>query len=138
MTRLDAALSLLIPGKGRFPAAGTLGLSGMVAGEPRFAAAVAAVMDVAAGLEALPPAEGTALLRRIEAERPQAFATFVVAAYSAYYTHPEVLSAIEAETGYKAGPPQPGGYALDPFDRAMLAVPASRARQWRDPRGASP
>jgi hypothetical protein len=134
MSRLDAALSLLIPGKGRFPAAGTLGLAGMVSGEPRFAGAVAAIMAAAEGLEALPPVEATALLRRIEAAHPQAFASFVVAAYSAYYTHPEVLSAIEAETGYKAGPPQPGGYALDRFDPAMLAVPAARPPQWRDPR----
>jgi len=101
-TRLTAALALLIPGDGRFPSAGDLGLEEAVAGEPRFSAAVAEVLEAAEGLEALVAEAGAALLREVEAARPEAFGTFVVAAYSAYYTHPQVLGAVEAATGYQA------------------------------------
>ena len=131
--RLTAALALLIPGDARFPRAATLDLTRFIVDEPRFAGAVAAVLDAAEGLEAMDAEAGTALLRTLEGRLPEACGTLVVAAYSAYYTHPEVLTAVEAATGYKAGPPQPGGYALTPFDPAVLAVPAARAPSWRDP-----
>ncbi|MEL6233735.1 MAG: hypothetical protein AAFR46_04965 [Pseudomonadota bacterium] len=131
---LARALSCLLPGQPPFPPAGALGLEAGILAEPRFAGAARAVLDAAPDLEQLSDAAAETRLRQIETAQPALFGAFVVAAYSAYYTHPAVLAAIEAQTGYRAGPPQPGGYQLDPFDVEMLAVPAARAAGWRDPR----
>lgn len=131
---LARALSCLLPGQPPFPPAGRLGLEAFILAEPRFAGAVRAVLAASPGLEQLADDEADAHLRQIEMAQPEIFGPFLVAAYSAYYTHPEVLAAIQAQTGYRAGPPQPGGYQLDPFDAEMLAVPAARPAQWRDPR----
>ena len=91
-----AALDLLIPGDGiRWPA---------------FSAAV----DVAAFVAALDPALGQALPRlatreaieRWQAENAGAFQALLIAAYRAYYTAPDVLSAVRDLAD--EGPREPG------------------------------
>ncbi|MEM9047927.1 MAG: hypothetical protein AAGC92_04345 [Pseudomonadota bacterium] len=131
LTRL---LSLLLPGQDPFPAAGALGIDRAILAEPRFAGPVQAVLAALPDLDTLGERDAVTRLKATEAKMPEAFSTLVVAAYSFYYTHPLVLDAIETETGYKSGAPQPGGYDLAPFDPDMLAIPAARPRQWRDPR----
>ena len=124
-------LDQLLPGGEGFPAASAIGLSDRIRANPRLSAAWDAV---------LPHLDGRADddgLREVEAAHPGLFGAAVVAAYSAYYTAPEVLAVIEAKTGYTASPPQPEGYRLAAFDPAMLAEPSSRAALWRDPREAT-
>jgi len=127
-------MTSLIPGEGSFPSAGELDLGELVQVEARFAAAVVEIMEAAEGLEKLNAEARVERLAEIEAARPEAFGTFVVAVYSAYYTHPLALRAVEAETDYKSVPPQPGGYALQPFDPTILSIPGAREKLWRDPR----
>jgi hypothetical protein len=134
MSALEAALDCLLPGGEGYPPAGELGLAAWVAGQERFAAAVAEVCGaLPEGFAALDAAARVAALEEVERALPEAFDGFTVAAYSGYYTQPAVLAAIEARHGYKARPPQPGGYALPAFDPAILKVPAARAALWRDP-----
>lgn len=129
--RLVHLLDLLLPGGDGFPAASEIGLAARIANEARLASSVASLLEV------LPREIGQSELEAAEATAPTVFGTALVAAYSAYYTHPAVLAVVEAATGYRAEPPQPAGYALPPFDPAMLAVPSARGPQWRDPRPAA-
>jgi hypothetical protein len=130
----DALLDTLLPGDHSFPGASAVGLGAWIAAEPRFAPALDAVLARLPEDFATREAEAReAILAALEAEGFAPFGTLVVGAYSGYYTHPEVLRAIEAETGYKARPPQPGGYALPAFDPEILAVPRARGPLYRDP-----
>jgi hypothetical protein len=129
-----ALLDTLLPGGEGFPPASGVGLDGWIAGRPRFAPALAElVAALPEDFATRAPAARTATLTALEADRPELFGAVVVAAYSGYYTNPEVLAVVEARCGYKARPPQPGGYALPAFDPAILAVPRARAPLWRDP-----
>jgi hypothetical protein len=102
--------------------------------QARFRPALDALIAVLPGDFAALSAEArTDALKAVEAGKADLFDAATVAIYSAYYTRPHVLAAIEAARGYKAGPPQPGGYALPAFDPEILRVPRSRARLWRDP-----
>ncbi|MBL8835614.1 MAG: hypothetical protein JNL66_05180 [Alphaproteobacteria bacterium] len=128
---LDSILSTLLPGDADWPSAGSLDLSAAVRADCE-AAALAAILG------ALPPdfAAGDAdaresALRAIEAAQPAAFERLVAAAYLAYYTEPRVRIVVERLTGYAARPPQPLGYALEPFDEALLATQKRRAPFWR-------
>ena len=132
MTRLEALLETVLPGDGAFPSAGALGLAAQVPDIPRFAEAAARIGAAAEGIETLAPEARAARLAEIEAADPEGFGAFLVAAYSLYYTHPEALASVERETGYKAAPPQPGGYALAPFDPALLEGPRARGKRWRE------
>lgn len=130
-TRLAAVLDVLLPGGEGFPPASDVGLADWIMEQPRFAGAVDWL------LAALPDddsADLTAALRALEDSQPEPFGALIVAAYSGYYTHRDVLAVIEAKAGYKARPPQPGGYALEAFDPEMLAVPRSRPPSYRDPK----
>ena len=101
-------LDALLPGGEGFPAASAMGLAERIEANPRLSLAWEAV---------LPHLEGRADddgLRAVEAAHPGLFGAAVVAAYSAYYTAPEVLAVIEAKTGYSASPPQPEGYYRHP------------------------
>jgi hypothetical protein len=60
--------------------------------------------------------EREARLHAVAAAEPAAMDAVVNLVYTAYYTDPDVLAGIEALTGYHAGPPQPRGYDLAPFD----------------------
>ena len=78
----------------------------------------------------LDDAARVALLSQIELDAPEAFGTLVAACYLAYYTSPMVLGLL-AETGYEAGPPQPCGHHLPPFDERMLEIQKRRTPFWR-------
>ena len=127
---LDAVLSTLLPGDGPWPDAGTLGLA---------AAVRADLGDQAAALQAaLPPGFAAsdeearvATLRALEAGRPDLFERLIAVAYTAYYVDARVRATIERETGYENRPPQPLGYALDPFDERLLDRQRQRAPFWR-------
>ena len=134
MSLIDAILDTMLPGGEGFPPASATGAAAWLEGQARFRPALD---DLASRLPpdfaTSAPGARTEMLRILEAEEPAVFDAATVAIYSAYYTRPAVLAAIEAARGYKAAPPQPGGYALAPFDAALLAVPAARAALWRDP-----
>ena len=134
-SRLVAALDLILPGGAGFPPASAVNLADWVGGQPRFAPAIAWLLGrLADGFDKMPASAGYTALEALEAEDPERFGAVVIAAYSGYYTHPDVLAVIEAERGYKARPPQPGGYDLAAFDDAILAVPRARPPSYRDPK----
>ena len=132
-TALTAALVTLLPGDDRFPAATAIGLARrLLALDHLRPAAEAAVARLPSNFAALSADDRTQALKAWEAADPQGFGAFVIAAYSAYYTHSNVLAAVEQATGYAARPPQPEGYALPAFDEAIVAVPRRRGGLWRD------
>jgi hypothetical protein len=129
-TDAAALLSTLLPGDGDFPDAGTLDLP--LAALDRFGPPLAAVLArLPADFAALPQDLRTAAAARAEADDPDAFAAMVTGAYSLYYTHPAVAAVLARLTGHSGAPPQPLGHPLDPFDPALVAVPAARAPLWR-------
>jgi hypothetical protein len=129
---LSAALDVLLPGDGLFPAASAVALATRLLSYPALAeptiAAAARLGDTFVDAE---PAVRLATIVRLEETEPALFGRFVVAAYSGYYSTLAVLEAVESATGYAARPPQPEGYALPPFDARMLAIPASRPPSYR-------
>lgn len=130
--RLDVLLDTLLPGGSGFPPASTVDLSGWIADRSEYDAVVQATLALLSpDFPTLEPAQRDAGVRALEANHKQAFEGFVAAAYAGYYTSLPVLAVIEAATGYHARP-QPFGYALAPFDAAILAVPAQAPRSWRD------
>lgn len=132
-TALTAALVTLLPGDDRFPAATTIGLAcRLLALDHLRPAAEAALARLPSTFAALSVDDRTQTLRAWEAADPQGFSALVTAAYSAYYTHPTVLAAVEQVTGYAARPPQPEGYTLAAFDEAIAAVPRRHGSLWRD------
>lgn len=129
---MSAMLDTMIPGDADFPAASAIGLHAALAAHDRFAAPYAALLaELPASFGALPQAGKVATLTDIETRHPTLFNTLTVGAYSLYYTHPQVAAVIEALTGHTARPPQPIGHPLEPFDPAMVAVPAARAPLYR-------
>lgn len=133
--RLEAVLDTIVPARGEIPGAGGLGLGSSVLADAR---ANGTVADLVAVLDLLPTefADLDALaresaLRTIEESEPEAVASVVNMAYTAYYTQPRVLEGISERTGYNPGPPQPSGYVLDPFDPALLEPVLERAPLWR-------
>lgn len=124
--RLAALLDTLLPGGDVWPPGRSVAL------------ALSVAIDTALSelLSALPPsfaAGDEAALRDVEARYPVAFDRIVAEAYTAYYTDPGVRAVIERLTGYEARAPQPLGYALPPFDAALLDAQKRRAPFWRDP-----
>ena len=43
-----------------------------------------------------------------------------------------VLAAVAEATGYRLGPPQPGGYDVEPFDEAVLGNVKRKSRLYRE------
>jgi hypothetical protein len=126
----QALLDTLLPGDGDFPAGGIVAAA--LAAHDRFGPVLTAVLAlVPEDFAAMAPDARTAVVQDIETSAPQLFDGFVVGAYSLYYTHPSVAAVLARVTGYRAGPPQPGGHALAPSDPALLAVPAARGPLYR-------
>lgn len=129
---LAAVLDTMLPGDDTFPPASAVGLPALLMAHPHFATPTrAALALLPEGLQAADEAGRTAAVAALEADHPTAFAPFITAVYSGYYATARVLEAVQAATGYAARPPQPEGYALAPFDTALLAVPAARAPHYR-------
>ena len=137
MTRtadLTALLDALLPGGEGFPSASAIGLAVWIDGHERFAPVVQDLLDrLPDGFATMSGDKRMRTIETVESEHSSLFGSALVAAYSGYYTHPDVLAVIEARCGYKAQPPQPGGYQLPAFDEAILALPRTRAPLWRDP-----
>ena len=139
--RLRALVDTMLPGGEGFPSASAANVPEWLPGHSRFGPVVAGFLDALPGeFEHMSSSERTDVLSALEADDPQRFNEVVIAVYSAYYNRPGVLRAIESACGYKAVPPQPGGYELPPFDESILAVPKSRPPSWCDPgeEGGSP
>jgi hypothetical protein len=94
-------LNRLIPAEGVMPAAGEIGLGAYVDSVLADAAHLRQPVfdilnEVALAGEAvvLSPQSLDALLVRLERTRPESFASLIEAAYTGYYSHPQVLQAI--------------------------------------------
>jgi hypothetical protein len=131
---LASVLDTLLPGDGPWPSASAVDLAAAL----RTDAAGDLEACIAELLGALPPdfavgdaAAREAMLRAIEASNTAAFERLVTLAYTAYYVEPRVRAVIERETGYENRPPQPLGYALEPFDERLLEIQKKRAPFWR-------
>ncbi len=131
---LEAIVDHLLPGGQGFPSASDTDLASWMAAQRRFAPAVSWLIErLPDDFAALPQDQQLGQLQAAEAADSERFGVVVIAAYSGYYTHRAVLAAVETHRGYKAGPPQPGGYALQPFDPQLLQVPSGRGPSYRDP-----
>ncbi len=129
---LAAVLDTMLPGDDVFPSASAVDLAAEMIEHPVFAIPTqAALALLPEGLHAADAAARIAAIAALEAHHPAVFAPFITAVYSVYYAAAPTLRAVEAATGYAARPPQPEGYALKPFDPALLAVPAARAPHYR-------
>ncbi len=130
---LQSLLDILIPGDADFPAPGTIDLATAMLGHERFAAfAEAALGRLPPDFGSLANADAVAAVAALEAADPEGFGALLIGLYSLYYVHPAVLAAVERVSGYAARPPQPEGYRLAPFDPAVVAIPASRGRLYRE------
>lgn len=128
---LDAVLSTLLPGDGAWPDAGTLGLGAMLRSDLGDAAA-ALLAALPASFAQAAEAERVAALQALESAQPALFERLIAVAYTAYYVDARVRAVIERETGYENRPPQPLGYALEPFDERLLDAQRRRAPFWRE------
>ena len=78
-----------------------------------------------------PAEERERLLRELKAEdETDAFDMVRDFTYEAYYGHPDVLSAVEADTGWR-GTAQSTGSALPPFDPSLLERVKALPPKWR-------
>ncbi len=118
--KLIALLDTVIPPGADQPGAGAAGLAARVlddaAGTPLAAGLDAVLAALPQNFVGSGSADREARLRAVAATDPAAMDAVVNLVYTAYYTDPGVLVSIEALTGYHAGPPQPQGYDLTPFD----------------------
>jgi hypothetical protein len=126
----QALLETLLPGDDDFPPGAIVAEA--LAAHDRFGPVLVAILDcLPPDFAALTPALRTRVVQGIEAIETRLFDSFVVGAYSLYYTHPDVAAVLDRVTGYRAGPPQPGGHLLAPFDPVLLAIPAGRGPLYR-------
>lgn len=134
---LTAVLNSIIPGDGRdWPAAGDHGIGtkvldflqlkkdGMDCIGQVFSTCGSDFCNIDCTLQA-------ERLSNVEASKPEAFETLLVATYNMYYTDPEIRQIIERLTGYEARPPQPLGYEMEPFDEKLLDTVRKRKPFWR-------
>lgn len=116
---LDAILDELIPPRqdGSIPGAGALGVADFLPSAHAYASdPVGAVKSVLAIVEAkidgfsdLPPANRVAILKSVEAEEPEAFATLTRLTYMGYYSRAD----IRPHFGVGAHPVHPMGYPVE-------------------------
>jgi hypothetical protein len=133
MIRFTDVLDTLLPGEEGFPLGSTCGIEPWLeVRADRFAVARDSVLAaLPANFQAFGTEAREEALAVAETAVHTAFATLLTGVYTAYYTSPDVRAVIATKTGYAAGAPQPGGYAMAPFDPAIVAVPAARAPCWR-------
>jgi len=143
-TFMDALLDLLIPpgDDGRMPGAGSLGLSGQLAGaleaDVRFGRAVesalralrdAALERDAGGFAALSRAARLEVLEAQLERHPELLRGLTTPLYLAYYQHPAALAGL----GQPARPPFPGGFEVDETSPVLLEKLRARARTQPSP-----
>jgi hypothetical protein len=124
---LEVVLNRLIPGDGVMPPAGDVGVAAYIDGVLADAAHLRhPILDVLSEVaranetEVRSPDALDALLARIECTHRGAFASLIEAAYTGYYTHPQVLQAL--------GWHHPGSHAdtSETLDLALLENVVSR------------
>ena len=139
---LDLMLDELIPASsdGRVPGAGSAGVAefipsaGRYAPDPKDAAdeVLAAVSAKSPDFSALGRAERAAVLREVESEVGEAFATLVRVVYMGYYSRPDIRPLF----GVGAHAVHPDGNPVEPEDDALLAELTqpvrSRGQAYRD------
>lgn len=132
---LPAVLDRLIPAEGPWPGGGAPGFPAAVVADAGKDGEAALLEDL---LRALPTGFDTLAanaqdkaLRTVEAAQPAAFAALHRHLVNVYYSHPQVLAVLEAQTGYPARPPLFGGYEMTPFDPDRLAAQRQRKPLWR-------
>jgi hypothetical protein len=131
---LTAWTSTLIPSGGRRPAAGSVGAAEYIDAtvhqvpslRPALFAAIdeverLAVSKTGHGFTECAADEREEVLRQFQAvDDSDAFSMVSDFTYEAYYGHPKVLAAIEAENGWRGTSPMTGSI-MTPFDPAQLA-----------------
>ena len=129
---LAAVLDTMLPGDDAFPSASAVDLAARLMSDAFFAVPTRAALALLPNdMQAVDPPTRVTLIAALEANHPAVFGALITAAYSAYYAAEPTLKAVEGATGYEARSPQPEGYALKPFDPALLAIPAARAPHYR-------
>jgi Gluconate 2-dehydrogenase subunit 3 len=129
---LRAALNRIVPAGGDMPAAGDIDIGSFIertlATTPRLRRLfLDGLAELAvAGFLQLSAMEQTRVLQQLELQKSAFFAALVEHTYRGYYTHPEVLARLS-----DAGPPQPRGRTLPPFDPKLLEKQRARAPFWR-------
>ena len=141
---LQAWVATLIPAHGKRPDAASIGaaeyidatVSSVAALRPALLQAVDR-LEYIAGSKAQrsfadsPQDERERLLRELELEDDSdAFNMVRDFTYEAYYGHPQVLAALEAETGWSSASPTQGS-SMQPFDAAHLTRVRSLPPKWR-------
>ena len=130
---LRAVMDRLVPPVDDLPGAGTMGLldavEAMASAHPPFHRALLGLLD---GLPvktfgALAGPDQDKAIASVEAADPAAFSLALEVVYLAYYGAPRVHGRI----GRRSGPLQPDGFALPPFDEAILVKARQRRPFWR-------
>lgn len=136
---LAAVLDVIVPpsSDGQLPGAGELGLAAAVVEaarqnpllRPAVAQGLAAIEAVARdrGLASFPAASAAArteIVKSATGDAAQLVPALLFPIYIAYYQHPRVLEGL----GREARPPFPKGYAMAPFDPALLEPVRKRKR----------
>jgi hypothetical protein len=130
---LRAVMDRLVPPVADLPGAGTMGLldavETMAHAHPPFHHALLALLDglPAAAFAALAGPDQDKAIAAFESAHPAAFSAALEVVYLAYYGDPRVHGRI----GWRGGPLQPGGFALPPFDEAILEKARQRQPFWR-------
>jgi hypothetical protein len=130
---LRAVMDRLVPPVGDLPGAGTMGLLDQVeamagAHHPFHFALLALLGGLPAGsFAARAGADQDKAISRFETAHPAVFNALLEVVYLAYYADPRVHGRI----GWRGGPLPPGGFALPPFDEAILEKARQRQPFWR-------
>jgi hypothetical protein len=143
-TILEAWVAILIPASGSRPDAAKVGaahyIDATIAEVPALRPVLLKAIDRLEALSAAkakrpfaecPAGECERLLRELEAEdESDAFNMVRDFTYEAYYGHPEVLVALERETGWRGKAPGTGS-PLPPFDDSLLDRVRALPARWR-------
>jgi hypothetical protein len=130
---LQAVMDRLVPPIDDLPGAGSMGLldqvEAMAGTHPPFHLALLALLGglPAATFAGLPGADQDKAISRFETAHPAVFNAALEMVYLAYYGD----SRVHGRIGWRGGPLQPGGFALPPFDEAILEKPRQRQPFWR-------
>ena len=137
---MPAVMDRLIPAVEALLGAGAMGLleevERLTAEHDRYGRALVqfleALSDVMSSAEnenfpALDGAQQDQAIQKIEQALPQNFATVLEVVCLAYYNEPKVHVRID----WHGGAPQPAGFALPPFDAALLDTARQRPPFWR-------
>jgi hypothetical protein len=132
---LKAWVATLIRGRGRRPDAAAVDAAEYVDATVRAVpelrpALLQALGRLGTAFAELSSGARESLLRGLEAEDPEVFGMVRDFTYEAYYGHPRVLEALEAETGWRGRAPIEGS-SLEPFDESALARVKSLPPRWR-------